>query len=107
MNLYGNKVINVNVEELLEETLFMYFIINNNPRSYKDTFILDKITSNEIKEENILGHLKKEQPEQRTKEWYEFRHNRLQQVIYKIRYTIISKQFNTKKMALLMFRNIM
>lgn len=78
-NLYGSNKLNVSIEELLEETLFMYFIINNNPRSYKDTFILDKITSSEIKRrKNILeGHLKKEQPEQRTKEWYEFRHNRL------------------------------
>jgi putative phage-type endonuclease len=66
----------INVENIIEEMLLMYFIINNNPRSYNDTFIIKK--NNYKKNKKILeSHLNKEQPEQRTKEWYEFRHNRL------------------------------
>ena len=76
LELYPYDLLNIDIHSAIEETLHMYFIINNCPRSYKDTHI---VKNNNIKRNKKIleSHLSKEQPEQRTKEWYEFRHNRL------------------------------
>jgi len=76
LELYPYDLLNIDMHYIISECMHMYFIINNNPRSYENTFIIKK--NNKKKNKSILNsHLKKEQPEQRTKEWYEFRHNRL------------------------------
>jgi putative phage-type endonuclease len=62
------------LEEIIEETkndFFKHFIP---PRSYPNTMILGEPDSCFIDEQmNVLRN--KPQPSQRTKEWYEFRHN--------------------------------
>ena len=74
--IYPYELLNLDIDYIIEETMHMYFIINSNPRSYNKTCIIKK--NNKKKNKKILNsHLKKEQPDQRTKEWYEFRHNRL------------------------------
>ena len=76
MEIYPYDLINIDIEYIIEEAMHMYFIINSNPRSYPKTCIIRK--NNKKKNKKILNsHLSKEQPEQRTKEWYEFRSNRL------------------------------
>ena len=76
LELYPYDLLNIDMHYIISECMHMYFIINNNPRSYENTCIVKK--NNKKRNKKILNsHLKKEQPEQRTKEWYEFRHNRL------------------------------
>jgi putative phage-type endonuclease len=76
LELYPYDLINIDILYIIEEVMHTYFILNNNPRSYPNTCIIKK--NNKEKNKKILeSHLSKEQPEQRTKEWYEFRHNRL------------------------------
>ena len=76
LEIYPYDLINIDIENIIEEAMHMYFIINSNPRSYPKTCIIKK--NNKKRNKKILNsHLNKEQPEQRTKEWYEFRHNRL------------------------------
>ena len=76
LELYPYDLLNIDMHYIISECMYMYFIIYSNPRSYNDTRIIKK--NNKKKNKKILNsHLNKEQPEQRTKEWYEFRHNRL------------------------------
>jgi putative phage-type endonuclease len=62
------------MEEIIEQAkydLFKHFIP---PRSYPDTIILEEPDFDFVDEQlNVLRN--KPQPSQRTKEWYEFRHN--------------------------------
>tara|TARA_Y100001970_G_C14230295_1_gene858185 strand:- start:199 stop:1488 length:1290 start_codon:yes stop_codon:yes gene_type:complete len=76
LELYPYDFINLDIQYIIEETLHMYFIVNNNPRSYRNTHIIKK-NNKKLNKKILNSHLNKEQPEQRTKEWYEFRHNRL------------------------------
>lgn len=65
----------VDIELIIEEMLNLYLILNNNPRAYVNTF---STKNNKEKNKEILeSHLNKPQPEQRTPEWFHFRHNRL------------------------------
>tara|TARA_A100001011_G_scaffold394465_1_gene486970 strand:+ start:201 stop:1472 length:1272 start_codon:yes stop_codon:yes gene_type:complete len=76
LDLYPYDMLNIDIQHIIDETMHMYFILNNNPRSYQNTFIVKK--NNKKKNKKILNsHLNKEQPEQRTSQWYKFRHNRL------------------------------
>ena len=76
LELYPYDLLNIDMQYIISECMYMYFIINCNPRSYINTCIIKK--NNKKRNKKILNsHLNKEQPEQRTKEWYEFRHNRL------------------------------
>ena len=75
LNLDNYEDTIIDIELLIEEMLNLYFVLNNNPRSYINTFV----TKND-KEKNkkiLESHLSKPQPDQRTTEWYHFRHNRL------------------------------
>jgi len=64
----------VALEEIVDETA-EYFYENFMPeRSFEDTFIIEESNKDVIT--NQLNHLReKPQPEQRTDEWYIFRHN--------------------------------
>ena len=64
------------LHNVINKAFNIYYSKNNPPRSYKGTFVrfdceVDKMTKK-------IDYLKNiPQPEQRTKEWYEFRHNYL------------------------------
>jgi putative phage-type endonuclease len=62
------------MEQIIEQAKYDFFKHYIPPRSYSDTIILEDPDSDFINEQlNILRN--KPQPSQRTKEWYEFRHN--------------------------------
>ena len=62
------------MEEIIENAKSDFFKEQMPPRSYPDTIILDEPDDEYVKEQlDILRN--KPQPTQRTKEWYEFRHN--------------------------------
>jgi putative phage-type endonuclease len=73
-NIFYNEEAEDELEELLEHAKTDFFTHHFQPRSYPDTCILKEPNYKEIKQK--LRILKaKPQPDQRTKEWYEFRHN--------------------------------
>lgn len=62
------------MEEIIEQSKTDFFKDHMPPRSYSDTIILEEPDYEYVKAQiNILRN--KPQPTQRTKEWYEFRHN--------------------------------
>jgi putative phage-type endonuclease len=62
------------MEEIIEHSKNDFFKDQMPPRSYPDTIILEEPDHEFVKEQlDILRN--KPQPTQRTKEWYEFRHN--------------------------------
>jgi len=62
------------MDEIIEQAKCDFFKHFIPPRSYPDTIILEEPDSDFIDEQlNVLRN--KPQPSQRTKEWYEFRHN--------------------------------
>tara|TARA_B110000444_G_C18777504_1_gene565707 strand:- start:150 stop:1412 length:1263 start_codon:yes stop_codon:yes gene_type:complete len=65
----------IDIELIIEEMLNLYFILNNNPRAYVNTFSTK--TDKERNKKILESHLNKPQPEQRTPEWFNFRYNRL------------------------------
>jgi len=76
LNLQKYEEFPIDIELLIEEMLNLYLMMNNNCRSYVNTSILQK-NDKERNKEILASHLNKQQPEQRTPEWFEFRHNRL------------------------------
>ena len=77
-NLYDSIIFenDIDIEELINETMYCYFMRNNNPRSYNDNRIIKKPNVNKINK--LLKYYNtKEQPDQRTSEWYKFRYNGL------------------------------
>jgi putative phage-type endonuclease len=76
LNLQKYEEFPIDIELLIEEMLNLYLILNNNCRSYVNTSII-KQNDKERNKEILASHLNKQQPEQRTPEWFEFRHNRL------------------------------
>lgn len=62
------------VEKCIEDVLDVFYKFIMPPRSFPDTLIIQKPEINKIKKQ--MNHLKKlYQPEQRTDEWYNYRHN--------------------------------
>lgn len=73
-DLFYNDDVEEEIDEILEQAKKDFFQDFIPPRSYSNTFILSEPDYNIInKQLNILR--KKFQPVQRTKDWYEFRHN--------------------------------
>tara|TARA_A100001011_G_C14307517_1_gene843875 strand:- start:2464 stop:3837 length:1374 start_codon:yes stop_codon:yes gene_type:complete len=75
---YGNIVLDLNVDIniIINETMYCYFMRNNCPRTYSDSRILKSPNTKKI--QNLLEYYKtKEQPDQRTDEWYKFRYGGL------------------------------
>ena len=65
LEVYPYDLINIDIQHIIDETMHMYFISNNKPRSYPDTYIIKK--NNKKKNKKILNsRLNKERPEQRT-----------------------------------------
>lgn len=79
LNTYGCDIvdsINLSIDVIIKECIDLYFLIYDNPRSFKNTFIISKP---DIKYVNsVFEKIKsKVQPDQRTDEWYDFRWNML------------------------------
>ena len=66
---------NINLDQIIEHGIDIYFKINNNPRQYSTTFIGKKYNK-ETTKKHLTNLLNIEQPEQRTDAWYQFRYNR-------------------------------
>ena len=78
INTYGCIVdsINLSTDIILNECIDLYFLINDNPRSFKRTFIISDPNITHVN--SVFKKIKeKVQPEQRTTEWYNFRWNML------------------------------
>ena len=76
---YGDILsnIDVNLNDMVCQSIELYLYTNNNNRSYIENIIIRKPNVSKIKKR--LKHIEKtkEQPDQRTKEWYLFRYNGL------------------------------
>ena len=75
---YGNIIadLNVDINTIINETMYCYFMRNNCPRSYDDSRIIKSPNNKKI--QKLLEYYKtKEQPDQRTEEWYQFRYGGL------------------------------
>lgn len=74
---YNTYIIdNIQLDLLIYECIDLYLLINDVPRSFKKTLILKTPDIEYVK--RVLENVKtKEQPEQRTDEWFDFRHNLL------------------------------
>ena len=79
LDTYGSYIIDafsVSIDIIINESLDLYFLIKDTPRSYKKTILIKEPDINHV--DSIFEKLKtKEQPEQRTDEWYKFRRNLL------------------------------
>jgi len=73
-DVFYNEEAEEEMDEIIEQAKSDFFRHNMPPRSYPDTIILNPPNKSYIKQQlDILRN--KPQPTQRTKEWYEFRHN--------------------------------
>ena len=79
INTYGHGLLDsfsVSLETIIDESIHLYFLMNDNPRSFPKTLILKNPDKKHVK--NVFKKVKKkEQPDQRTDEWYLFRWNLL------------------------------
>ena len=78
IHAYGCIVdsINLSIDIILNECIDLYFLINDNPRSFKRTFIINEPDIKHV--DSIFKKIKeKVQTDQRTPEWYNFRWNML------------------------------
>ncbi len=73
--LQKNVYFEDDINELIEEAADIFYTFNIPKRSHPDTVILNKNIDYKKIEEKINYLKSKPQPQQRTKEWYEFRHN--------------------------------
>ena len=76
---YGDEIIDsfsISLDTIIQECIDLYFLINDKPRSFQKTLIIKEPNIDYVK--SVFEKVKsKEQPEQRTKDWYEFRWNLL------------------------------
>ena len=74
-DIQSNPYIEEELEELINEAADIFYTINIPKRSHTQSIILNKKIDHKKIEEKINYLKSKPQPSQRTKEWYEFRHN--------------------------------
>ena len=75
---YGHLIwdLDFDLYEMINYMCFIYFMRNQNPRSYENNNIINPPNVKKI--DNLIeSYKKKEQPEQKTPEWYIFRWNGL------------------------------
>lgn len=65
----------IDVNDIIQNTMIIYFQSKNNPRSYKNTF--DTFEDMKIVKKRITYVSNIPQPSQNTNEWYKYRYNRL------------------------------
>jgi hypothetical protein len=79
LNTYGDTIIDsfaIPLDTIIQECIDLYFLINDKPRSFRKTLILKDPNIDYVK--SVFEKVKfKEQPEQRTEEWFLFRWNLL------------------------------
>lgn len=79
INTYGDTIIDsfsIPLDIITQECIDLYFLINDKPRSFQKTILIKSPDIDYVK--SIFEKVKsKEQPDQRTTEWYEFRWNLL------------------------------
>ena len=79
INTYGTYIIDafsIAVDVIISECLDLYFLITDSPRSFQKTLIIKEPDIEYV--DSVFEKIKtKEQPEQRTDAWYEFRRNLL------------------------------
>ena len=79
IDTYGDTIIDsfsIPLDIIIQECIDLYFLINDKPRSFQKTIVLKNPNIKYVN--SIFEKVKsKEQPDQRTKEWYEFRWNLL------------------------------
>jgi len=79
LQTYRSEIIDhlsLDFEIIINECIDLHFLITDTPRSFQKTLIIKKPNVKHI--ENVLEKVKKkEQPEQRTDAWFDFRHNLL------------------------------
>jgi len=75
-DIFNELELKINIDDIIDDVLETYFMVNNNPRSYKNTFIHHDPNTEKI--DRLLEYYKtQEQPEQKTDEWFKFRYNGL------------------------------
>jgi len=79
-NVYDNEeLLKLELESIFERIIQLYFKKYYPPRSYETTFVrntnIDKHRLKELIANKIVNIENKPQPEQRTEDWYKFRHN--------------------------------
>ena len=68
--------LSLNFDTIINECIDLHFLITDTPRSFQKTILIEKPNPEHV--EHILEKVKtKEQPEQRTDAWFDFRHNLL------------------------------
>ena len=73
-----NEFLEEELHEIVSKSMSIYFTHVSPRRSYKTTFIKKKTTSEVETLKNTIDYLRSlPQPDQRTQEWYLFRHNML------------------------------
>ena len=79
IDTYGTYVIDafsIAIDVIIRECLDLYFLITDTPRSFQKTLIIKEPDIEYV--DSVFEKIKtKEQPEQRTDDWYEFRRNLL------------------------------
>ena len=79
--IYGDIIVEYNLDEnqIVNEALDLFYRINKCKRSYTDSIIIKKQSEHKKQriDELMNKYKEQEQPEQRTKAWYEFRWNLL------------------------------
>lgn len=73
---FNELELKIDIDEIIDEVVETYFIVHNNPRSYKTSFIHHEPDYDKI--DKLLEYYKtQEQPDQKTDEWYKFRYEGL------------------------------
>ena len=76
---YGGEIIDsisIPIDTVINECIELQFLMNDNPRSFKNTFIIKDPDIEYVN--SVFEKIKnKEQPDQRTDEWFNFRWNML------------------------------
>jgi len=79
LQTYSSEIIDhlsLNFDIIINECIDLHFLITDTPRSFQKTLVIKNPNLKHI--ENVLEKVKtKEQPEQRTDAWFDFRHNLL------------------------------
>jgi len=79
LQTYSSEIIDylsLNFDTIINECIDLHFLITDTPRSFQKTILIKKPNARHI--ESVLEKVKtKEQPEQRTDAWFDFRHNLL------------------------------
>ena len=74
LEIYKEQIsyLELNLDDTIEECVYLYFTKNNCPRSYEETIVISPPINNQISAQ-LIKIENTYQPDQRTDEWYHFR----------------------------------